>query len=151
MFDFTTVSGGLIIGDTAANFSMAINGVQTTGPAVLSGPFAYFTADGTPFGPLAAGSGFGVETNPIIGSGDVFDFVGFTPGAPAGTFGLNIFSDSASFLSSSGVNLTTANDFHFGALLTLAPIPEPASMALLSAGVCGLGALRRHRRTTKGL
>jgi hypothetical protein len=60
VFSFTN-SSGPVIGNPALNFSMDIAGVQTTGPAILSSPFAFFTHDGTPFGPLTAGSGFGVE------------------------------------------------------------------------------------------
>jgi hypothetical protein len=144
VFDFATASGGPIIGNGTANFSMAISGVATTAPAVLSNPFAYFTSNGTPFGPLTPGSGFGVEANPITGTGQVLDFVGFSPGAPSSTFSLNIFSDPASFLATVGVDPTTANDFHFGALLTL-PVPEPASLGILASGVVGLGAMRRRR------
>jgi hypothetical protein len=135
-----------VIGNTAVNWSMAISGFQTTGPAVLSNPFVYFTDNGAPDEPLTALSGFGVESNPITGSFDVLDFNGFSPGGPASTFGLNIFSNPASFLNNVGVDPTTANDFHFGALLTLAPVPEPASLMILGTGLVGLGAIRRHRR-----
>ncbi len=146
VFDFASVGGNPVIGPPALNFSMSIDGFQTTGPAVLSDPFAYFTFLGTPFEPLTPASGFGVETNPITGTGDVLDFVGFSPGAPSSTFHLDILSDPAAFLTTVGVDPAMATDFHFGALLTLTPVPEPDSLAILGIGLFGFAALRLGRR-----
>jgi hypothetical protein len=145
VFNFgVTANHTTIIGSGSANFAMSITGVHTNGPAVLSQPFAYFTHSGTAYSPLHATSGFGTESNPISGSFPVLDFAGFTPGAAATSFGLDIFSNPASFLSAAGIDVTTANDFHFGALLTL-PVPEPSSLALIGGGLLGLGAVRRGR------
>jgi len=144
VFTFANPSGP-VIGDPSADFSLAISGFQTVAPAILSSVFAYFTQDGTPFAPLTPASGFGVETNPITGTGPVLDFVGFTPTAPFESFNLSVFSNPASFLGAVGVDATTANGFDFAALLTL-PVPEPASLAVLGCGLAGLGAVRRRAR-----
>jgi PEP-CTERM motif len=144
-FDFATTSGGPLGGDLNTLFGLRIDGIQTNGPAVLTDLFVYFTANGTPFSPLTAASGFGVETNPITGSFPVLDFVGFAPGLPDQSFFVSLFSDPYDFLSDLGINPSTANDLHFAAEFTLVEaVPEPTSLSLLAVGLLAFGALR-HR------
>jgi PEP-CTERM motif len=142
LFNFATPGGGSLAGDANANWVFAIGNIPIHGSGVLSTPFVYFTANGVPYGPLTAASGFGVITNPITGTGQVLDFVGFTPGVVTGSFTLDVFSNPYTFLNSVGVDTGTADDVHFGAEISL--IPEPASMLLAGLGLLGLSAVRRR-------
>jgi hypothetical protein len=142
LFNFATSSGGSLAGNANANWTFAIDNIPIHGSGVLSDPFIYFTANGTPYSPLTAASGFGVTTNPITSTGQVLDFVGFTPVVVTGSFTLNVFSDPYTFLNSVGVDTGTANDVHFGAEISL--IPEPASVLLAGLGLLGVSAVRRR-------
>ena len=141
VFGFSTVSGGAFIGSGAATFSLAITGIQTVAPTVESNVFAWFATNGTPSPSITAGSGFFVETNPITGSGQVFDFGNGSSGLNQ-SHGLNIRANPASFLSARGVDIANANQFYIGGLLT---VPEPASLTLFGFGALGIAALRRRR------
>jgi hypothetical protein len=137
-------NGGPIEASPSDNYSFVINHIKIDAPAILTTPFLLFTAGGTPIDSgLSPGSGFGVMTNPMTGSGQVIDFVGFTPFLVTTEFGLNYFSNPFSFLFSLGVP-DSVNGFHFAALL--APVPEPSSLAL--AGV-GLAAFAWRRLATR--
>jgi len=141
VFGFSTVSGGAFVGSSAATFSLAIAGVQTVARTVESNVFAWFATNGTPSSSITAGSGFSVETNPITGSGQVFDF-GNSSSSLNQSHSLNIRANPASFLGVRGVDIANANQFYIGGLLT---VPEPASMGLFGFGALGLAALRRRR------
>jgi hypothetical protein len=143
LFNFATPGSGSLAGDANADWGFTIDSIPIHGSGVLSNPFVYFTANGTPYSPLTAASGFGVITNPITGTGQVLDFVSFTPVVVAGSFSLNVFSNPYSFLNSVGVDTGTANDVHFGAEISL--VPEPASVLLAGLGLLGLSAVRRRR------
>lgn len=143
LFNFSTVSGGPIASDASAEWSLSIDNVPINGSGVLSNPFVYFTANGTPFAPLTPASGFDVTTNPITGSGPVLDFVGFEPVTVTGSFDPYVFSNPYMFLSAVGVNPSETNDVHFGAEISLL---VPGSVLLLGAGLLGLGAVLRRGR-----
>lgn len=142
LFNFATPGGGSLAGNANANWAFTIGNIPIHGAGLLSTPFVYFTANGAPYSPLTAASGFGVITNPITGTGQVLDFVGFTPGVVTGSFTLDVFSNPYAFLNSVGVNTSTANDVHFGAEISL--IPEPASVLLAGLGLLGLATVRRR-------
>jgi hypothetical protein len=142
LFNFATPGGGSLAGAANADWGFTIGNIPIHGSGVLSNAFVYFTANGTPYSPLTAASGFGVTTNPITGTGQVLDFVGFMPGVVTGSFSLDVFSDPYTFLNSVGVDTGTANDVHFGAEISL--VPEPASVLLTGLGLLGLSAVRRR-------
>ena len=141
VFGFSTVSGGAFIGSGATTFSVEVSGIQTVAPTVESNVFAWFATNGTPSPSITAGSGFFVETNPITGSGQVFDF-GNGSSSLNQSHSMNIRANPASFLATRGVDIANANQFYIGGLLT---VPEPASLALFGFGAFGLAALRRRR------
>ncbi len=142
VFGFSTVGGGAFVGSSAATFSVAVSGIQTVAPTVESNVFAWFATNGTPSPSITAGSGFFVETNPITGSGQVFDF-GNGSSSLNQSHSLNIRANPASFLGTRGVDIANVNQFYIGGLLT---VPEPASLTLFGFGAFGLAALRRRRR-----
>jgi len=69
-------------------------------------------------------------------------FFGYTGGTDTTTIGVTIACSGTDCTTNGGIGI---GDFVFG---SAAPAPEPASLAILGAGLVGLGAVRRRRRQT---
>jgi hypothetical protein len=144
-FNFTTVNGGPLAGNLNANWQAEIEDVHFTTPLVVDDHFCYFTANGVPFSNLVGNGTFNVGTNPITGTGEVLEF-GATPTPPKTTEGFFVFADPYTFIQTHNINPETANGFSMAFHVDLPnPVPEPSTLALLSAGVLAL-TTRLHRQ-----
>jgi|GEM_PF-1613270 len=142
VFEIASANGGQLAGNLGSGWALAISNIPINGTGTFSNPFIYFAHDGTPYSPLSAASGFGVETNPLTNSGQVFDFLGFTPNTVTGQFGLNVYTTAYNFLDTIGVDTAAANQVYFGAEIAL-DIAEPGTLAVLGLGLLGTLYVRR--------
>jgi T5SS/PEP-CTERM-associated repeat protein len=153
--------------------SLAVGGGNTlevdgTGTAVITGSGAYFTMAST--GTLAIGvaaSGNGLltvaGTATLAGELNLIELPGFSFPAGSESYTIVDYTSVSGDFSSAAVNgnlcqANGADSWSCGSLnvtegftgsrltLSLTDVPEPGTMALLGAGLIGLGTIRRHRR-----
>jgi hypothetical protein len=147
VWHLSTTSGGSLAGNINGDWSIVMD-YELSQAVDFDAVADQWTVNGTPVSPLSSIGSIccATSSNPIL-PGEAFYASGFSGALDAGVQSnwQQVFVDPYSFVSSGGVDPNAANGFNFALHFTLQnPVetPEPASLALLGAGLFGLGALR---------
>ena len=148
-WSISTVSGGPLAGDINGDWEITMN-YDLSAPVDFDQVVNQWTVNGTPVSPLSSIGGICCATasNPSPISGEAFYNSGFSAPLAAGVqSGWNqIFVDPYNFVSSGGVDPSTANGFNFALHFTLEnPVPEPGSLGMLAGALVVVPFLRRRR------
>ena len=150
-FYITSVTGGVLVPNAAATangFSIYLNNIQLTGPAVSSNYYFDFATNGAANTGIKSFSGIGVEPDPnpgSIGAGlNAFYFPGSGPSTGT-TTGYGEFQYPESF-AVGALNIDpNATGYFLGIELSPA-VPEPSTWAMMILGFAGVGFMAYRRR-----
>ncbi|HEY7387389.1 MAG TPA: PEP-CTERM sorting domain-containing protein [Bryobacteraceae bacterium] len=150
VWHMSTVGGGPLAGNINAYWDIVMS-YDLSEPVYFDQVANQFTVNGTPVSPISnfASICCATSSDPSPLTGDVWYNSGFKAPLPAGvqTNWRQIFISPYSFVSSGGVDPSTANGFNFALHFTpQSPVPEPAEFAPLLALGIGLVVLARKRK-----
>jgi hypothetical protein len=134
VLDYQATGGRLIGADPNINWEYSAIGKCT--PSIGAQWFFNWTIDGSFINSINEGGPWAeVGPDPINPAlGNVFNYMGPLPAA--GSFDMYAQIYPYSYNGASGVDISKANGFIFGGLITAAPVPEPSTLAL-----CGIGGI----------
>lgn len=145
VFYMQTTNGGPLAGNINANWNILIN-YTLTAPVYFDQVVQQWQVNGAPVSPLTNGIGSiccASTSNPVL-PGPAYYNSGFSSPIPAGLFSNSdggnlwqqIFVDPYSYVTSGGINPSTANGFVFGLHFTK-QTPMPAITNVISASAYG--------------
>ena len=153
-FIFSTPQGGPLANLFDELWQIDIFGIPTVAPSFIDGLIVYFTIDGVALDAIVPFAQLGFTAtlpNPIPGAPVHDVWGGFFPPVgpiPSGNLDLFAFLDPyVALLGGTSESLTSINDFHIAARLSIAGVSEPSTFAILAVGLFGMVVTARRRRS----
>jgi hypothetical protein len=142
----TTFTNSLssVIGSATGDLAAAIGIFYVTDPitASIASPVSFTAAFGSFVGSVALVSAAGPVDSRVV---DVYAVGIFTPAGVLGAFTPGLMSLTASFTQTGGPESAVSGSYTLASPPAPPRIAEPATLALLGAGLLGLAAVRRRK------